>query len=205
MAQVSCTDGLGYEEIGQAGSQVSSLWITGSAVVEDMISGANVYAKTAMQTLAIQGTSVSIAGTGSFTGKVTLGSSIIWPYVTSNGIIINNFQANADISGGMWVTVSGASGTTPTMVAKPCPTGNGRGALGICLATIASGTSSYPNILTRGFYKGLVAEAAVEPSDLICPGVGAALNTVMMGVAGSTRGIVTMGAGSEGTCAVWLW
>lgn len=37
-------DGLGYEEIGQAGSQVSNVWVTGSVVAESMISGLNLYA-----------------------------------------------------------------------------------------------------------------------------------------------------------------
>ena len=36
-------DGLGFEELGQAGSQVASLWMTGSLVAQSSISGANIY------------------------------------------------------------------------------------------------------------------------------------------------------------------
>ena len=36
-------DGLGYEELGQVGSQVANLWLTGSIVAESKISGAQVF------------------------------------------------------------------------------------------------------------------------------------------------------------------
>ena len=36
-------DGLGFEEIGQAGSQPSQIWVTGSIVTDSIISGLNVY------------------------------------------------------------------------------------------------------------------------------------------------------------------
>lgn len=51
-------DGMGFEEIGQVGSQVASLWMTGSLVVDDQISGANVYATTAVRTVTAVGTTL---------------------------------------------------------------------------------------------------------------------------------------------------
>jgi hypothetical protein len=37
-------DGLGGEELGQAGSQVSNAWVTGSIISQSLISGLNVFA-----------------------------------------------------------------------------------------------------------------------------------------------------------------
>ena len=42
-------DGLGGEEIGQAGSQVSQIWITGSIVSDDTIKGVNISGTTAVR------------------------------------------------------------------------------------------------------------------------------------------------------------
>ena len=42
-------DGLGGEEIGQAGSQVSQIWITGSIVSDDAIKGVNISGTTAVR------------------------------------------------------------------------------------------------------------------------------------------------------------
>lgn len=44
-----CDDALGFEEIGQAGSQPSNLWLTGSIVAESHLSGADVYATDKLQ------------------------------------------------------------------------------------------------------------------------------------------------------------
>lgn len=131
--------------------------------------------------------------------------SIIQPYVTSEGVIIDSITAVANLTPGQWVAGSAASGTTPSLVAKPLPTGAGRGALGISLTTTSSGTASYPEILIRGFYRGLIAEATVNSGDIIAPGAGAGLNTAVVAAAGSARGIAIMGAGSEGTILAYLF
>lgn len=197
-------DGLGFEEVGQTVTSTETISgtnvygagsVTGDKVIaEVMFSGAQAYS------------------TGSLIGDrvvaevdARVAKSVIQPYVDGEGNIVDNIPAEAGISGGMWVAVSGASGTTPSHVAKPLPTGTGRGAMGICLATVASGTASYPEILTRGFYKGIIAETGMEAHDQIAPGVGAAFNTAAMAGAGSGRGMVTMGGGSEATIAVYLF
>lgn len=60
----STVDGLGFEELGQAGSQVSDMWITGSVTAQGQISGLNVYAQTNVEAAnivspALSGASIS--------------------------------------------------------------------------------------------------------------------------------------------------
>ena len=62
-------DGLGFEELGQLGSQVASLWATGSINSDSQISGANLYATTAMR-------SVTVVGTTLVSGATLVGTNI---------------------------------------------------------------------------------------------------------------------------------
>lgn len=64
---VSLRDGMGGEELGQVGSQVSSSWITGSFIAEDKISGLNLYATGSVQAGKVIDNSqrVAVLGTGS--------------------------------------------------------------------------------------------------------------------------------------------
>lgn len=181
----SLVDGLGGEELGQAGSQISNLWLTGSIVSESNISGANVYS-----------TANIVAG-----GDITAGSSIFTSATHGEGIVINSIRANAIISGGMWVTGSAASGTTPNYVALAGPADSAQ-PLGICISTTASG--AVVPILTKGLYKGLVAEATLNAGVGFSAGAGTALNCAKAAAAGTTRGVVVMGAGSTGVISVWL-
>lgn len=194
-----------------------SVGVTGSVIVTGKITGADINVTGSVVAASVETTGSlvaatkvigqSITATGSIVGprNIVVGSSVELPITANNGIVITTLPAVANISGGMWVTGSAVSGTTPTYLAKPLPTGAGRGALGICLAYTASGTASYPTILTRGLYKGIIAEGTVSAGDMIAPGVGAALNTCVVAAGGSARGYCLMGAGSEGTCSVWLW
>ncbi len=52
-------DGLGFEEMNQAGSQVANIWLTGSFTSQDQISGANVYGGTSVQSANVIGTVMS--------------------------------------------------------------------------------------------------------------------------------------------------
>lgn len=182
-------DGLGGEELGQAGSQPSNVWITGSLTSQSQISGANVYAGTNVEATDVEASN-----------NVVIGSSAYIPFNDSEGVIINNVPAEAIITGGMWVEISGASGASPSFVAKgteePQPAG-------ICLATTASGAN--PEILTRGPYKGIIAEATLSVGDGFAVGAGNALNCAKAAGAGLVRGSVIMGGGSEAEIAVWLW
>jgi len=133
-------------------------------------------------------------------------ASWIFPYADAQGTVINNLNAEAIISGGMWVVGSAASGTTPTIVLKPAAT-NELGPLGICLANVASGTAA--RLLVQGFYQGLVAEATLSAGMQFAAGAGGALNAAKVAASGNVesnaRGTVLMGAGSEGTILAYLW
>jgi len=195
-------EGLGFEEVNQS--------VTSTAI----ISGTDVYAAgsvtapigdittltttTANLTTTI-GTTVS-GVTGRFSNDVTIGSSVIMGATVNEGVMVTNIVAEAIITGGMWVEVSGASGTAAALVAKgtenPQP-------LGIAMATVASGTAV--NILTRGVYTGIIAEATVNAGDGFAVGAGNALNCAKATGAGVNRGTVLMGAGSEGVISVYLF
>lgn len=122
----------------------------------------------------------------------------------SGGTIVNAFTAEAIISGGMWVMASGASGTTPSIVAKPAPANTAQ-PLGICLTTTASGSA--PNVLVQGRYKGIIAEANMNVGVGFSMGAGAALNTIKASAAGTTRGTILMSAnsGTSTEAIVYLW
>lgn len=231
-------DGLGFEErvIGSvpAGSPANT-YVTGSITADNQISGLAVYAQgtitgsTATFTGNISGvnlalttniTAVSLSGTNVYAKTTIQGDNV---YADNNiyqdyadqkgGIIIDNIPAEENISGGMWVIGSAASGTTVSPVAKIGSFYMGY-PLGICLAYTTSGTASYPSILTRGFYKGLVAEGNCYAGELVGPGKGPACNCAL--TVGSSdvnafntriprRGIALMGGGSEATISVYLF
>ena len=197
MARTGLNDGLGQEEV-MAGSdaslQTQHIFVTGSLTAGNQISGANIYSNGAVATSTLLASS-----TGSFVGTVRLGSSMVSTF--AQGYIINGPTAESIISGGMWITGSAASGATPAVVSIAGPASTGQ-PLGICLATCASG--AVPTILKSGYYRGLVAEASINNGVGFSVGAGTALNCIKAAAAGTTRGTVIMGAGSEGTTAVWL-
>ena len=105
---LSTRDGLGFEEIGQTGSQLSDIWVTGSIISQDMISGANLYATTAMQAPTIVATT-AISGlrvlTGSFIGAVHSGVTALFTNVTaSTGLSGTNLNVTTAVA----TTFSGA-------------------------------------------------------------------------------------------------
>lgn len=142
------------------------------------------------------------AATVTSTGDITVGDSIINNYENAEGVQITNIPAESVISGGMWVTGSAASGTTVSPVAIPGPA-SAEFPLGIALSTTASG-ANVP-ILTKGFYKGIVAEATLNAGTTFSAGAGTALNCAKDSGAGVTRGVVIMGGGSEATIGVYLF
>ncbi len=82
-------DGLGFEEIGQAGSQVAAVWITGSIVSQNDISGVNVYATTAIQTATFSGTNI-------YAQTLIQGDTLLGDVVTS-GLVISGGAARLGI------------------------------------------------------------------------------------------------------------
>lgn len=194
MAFNSTVDGLGGEEIAQPGSQVSSIWVTGSIVSQSLISGLNIFA----------GGSVS-AGEGNITKVFTAGSvdtdALISnagsPYYNGN---ILQFTAETIITGGMWTTVSGAAGGA-TVKAKAAAASTTP--LGVAIATVASGGTV--SVLTQGVTY-LTAGATIANGEQIRMGAGGALNTVLSATAGTgARGVALAGGGSEDKVLVYLW
>lgn len=202
----------------------SSGSITGPLAVLSTVSGNNVFAAGSMTAPVAVLSTVSgnnLFGAGSLTVPV---ATITSGYITTvsgtdvknagtfyqgglgspyaKGTVVNSFIAEAIISGGMWVAVSGASGLA-TPVAKPSATVTSTMPLGVCLATTASGAR--PNILTQGTYFGLIADATVNAGQAIGPGSGAALNTVLPGGAGTSRGVALIAGGSEAALTVYLF
>jgi len=195
----STTDGLGYDELGQAGSQVASTYLTGSVITDSFFSGANVYGTTSVEGATVRGTTLS-------GGQLLLGGSALTTtsYSTAGspyyqGTVIN-FTAETIITGGMWVSVSGAAGGA-SIKAKAAATSTTP--VGVATATAASGATV--SVLVRGLTY-LTAEATISNSTQIRMGAGAALNTVAQATTGSgARGVALAGAGSEGVALVYLW
>ena len=176
---MALNDGLGYEELNQAGSQVASLFLTGSVTSDSQLSGLNLFAAGSMAT-----------------GQLNVSKSLLFsvgsPY--SQGVKIQ-LTARQIISGGMWVTASGNLAIAgPASAAVP---------LGIALATVASGGTV--DILTHGLYP-VIAEGTIAVSAPAMVGAGTALNTVVAATAAS--GLRTFAllasAGSENTVFVLL-
>lgn len=143
-------------------------------------------------------TGVDVTVTGSLTADKHYENAAL-----NGGLIIDNIPAATAITGGMWVTGSAASGTTPTIVAIAGPA-SAEQPLGIALATVASGATV--SILMRGFYNGVIADAALASPEGFAAGAGAALNTIKANAAGIARGQVVMAAaGSADTAAIYLF
>lgn len=242
----STRDGLGFEELGQAGSQFSSLWMTGSLLSEDQISGANIYSTARSMAGSFvgpihsganflgsvfrangllsgaQANAGSIVGPlhsgadGLFTnlvastavsgGQLLMGGSALFsnhyftpgsPYLQGN---IERFTAETIISGGMWVTLSGAAGGANVRARAAAVSTT---PLGVAIAT--AGSNATVSVLTRG-YVYLTADTTIDNATQIRMGAGGALNTVAQATAGSgARGVALAGAGSEGVALVYLW
>ena len=218
----STTDGLSYEEAGQAGSQVSSVWLTGSLVSQSNISGANVYSTAAVVGVNVIGTtavsgatglftnavaSTALSGTAALVGNATATGSISTPsvvttpgspYLTGN---VLNFTTETVISGGMWVTVSGATGGASVLARAAAASSNGP--LGVALATV--GSNATVSVLTRGLCY-LTADGTVANAENVAMGAGTALNCAVAAGAGSAaRGLALAGAGSNEKSLVYLF
>lgn len=146
------------------------------------VSGTNIYAKTQI------------------TADNVLADQHQTAFTVNEGDVITTLPAEAIISGGMWVIGSAGSATAPSYVAVPL---NADHALGIALADTASGSNV--QILTKGLYKGCIAEATINAGVGFAVGDGAALNCVKVSAAGLTRGFAIMGAGSEEETSVYLY
>jgi len=175
-------DGLGGEELGQAGSQPSATWVTGSITSESQISGSNLYA----------GTNIEAGNDVTAAENFVLGAGS--PY--GKGITAS-FIARSDISGGMFVNMSGglayaadASSKWPIGVAEPG-------------ADVASGSSV--NVIVRGV-ASVIAEGTIAVGAPAMMGAGGDLNTIVAVTAAS--GVRTYGvfdtAGSEGAVFILL-
>mgnify|MGYP001558944606 CR=1 FL=1 len=161
----------------------SGTQINGGSVVAPILSGTSL--------LATQGTLTGSLSTNTVYG--TPGS----PYYQGD---IANFTTETVITGGMWVTVSGAAGGA-SVLAKAAAASTTP--LGVALATV--GSNATVSVLTRG-YTYLTADGTIENAAQIRMGAGGALNTVAQATVGSgARGVALAGAGSEGKALVYLW
>ena len=87
-------DGLGGEEMGQAGSQVSSIHLTGSIAADSQISGANVYS-----TGAVTGSEVSNAD--GLVKSVATGSPAVYNGQVQAGTVTLSAGSEADVEFGV--------------------------------------------------------------------------------------------------------
>lgn len=207
---LSLIDGLGNDEVVQSGANLNTQhqYLVGSLTVANKVNalvGINVTGSITSSTNIA--TSTNVTATGSFVGSDAYTAlSLIQPgNLSGEGIIINNIPCETNISGGMWVVGSAASGTTPAYVLKAAAASTCF-PLGICLATTASGTSNKPEVLVKGLYKGIVAEGTISVGDQVKMGAGAGLNCALKQTAGSdARGVCVMAGGSEATISVYLF
>lgn len=228
----SLRDGLGYEEIGQAGSQVSNIWVTGSVYSESNISGANIYGTTAVQGVNVIGTThvsgLNVWGTGSIQAPKIVGTTHI------SGL---NFYGTTLVQGGN--LQANASGTIPRAVVNDVvlTTGSpyGRGTIlqmparsditggmwvlgsdnkayagveGAPIGVAKPGTNvasgGTVDIIVQGVVP-MIAEATIAVGVPVRPGAGGALNCVMPLAAGSAHSYpVLSSAGSEGVVFVLI-
>lgn len=104
-----------------------------------------------------------------------------------------NFTAETIISGGMWVTVSGAAGGASVLARAAAA--STQGPIGVALATAASGATV--SVLTQGTVY-LTAEGTINNGVPFGMGAGGALNCALANAAGSgARGVALAGAGSN--------
>ena len=198
------TDGLGFEEVNQE--------VTNTAV----ISGTNVYGATSVQSptivastslsgTTVNASTVNAASINATTGmdSPTVSDSTGSPYNVGN--VYTTFTAETNITGGMWVNVSGKAGGA-TMVARAA--GAGMTPLGVATADVSSGATA--SILARGV-RYMVAEDTLNNGTTFGMGVASELDTVRPSVSGtaggidSARGVVLAGAGSGGDALVYIW
>lgn len=127
---------------------------------------------------AISGTNILISG-----GNIAQAGS---PYSTG---IVYNFTARGNVSGGMFVAMSGGLAfAAPASTPSP---------IGIALATTASG-ATVP-VLVRGIYP-VICEGTLATGVGCQMGAGAGLNTVGVGVNTSgTRVFPTLSSAASGT------
>lgn len=187
-------DALGFEEVGQTGSQAADIWITGSFTGEGQISGANIYGGTAVTSAVLSGT--TIINAGSMRNDVTY-SSPGSPYYQGN---VLRFTSETIITGGMWVVVSGAAGGASVLAKAAAASTNAP--LGVAIAT--AGSNATVSVLTRGLTY-LTADGTISNGDAVRMSAGAALNTVATTTNSGARGVALAGAGSEGIALVYLW
>ena len=239
---LSTRDGLGFEELGQTGSQASDLWVTGSLTCESQISGANIYSTALMAAgsvrapvlsgLTVRAGNATYAGsiiidsfsgtTNGFLGGSLFSQRVIYTLMSGDNIInggsigttivhstpgspyyqgnIERFTAETIITGGMWVTVSGAAGGASVLARSAAVSTT---PLGVAVAT--AGSNATVSILTRG-YTYLTADTTISNATQIRMGAGGALNTVAAADTGSgARGVALAGAGSNVVALVYLW
>ena len=181
-----------------------------TAVRSALVNATNVIGTTAVSGATANFTNV-VASTALSGPLVNLGNAVVAgsvdvPTVYDNtgspyaqGNVYTSFTAETVITGGMWVTVSGAAGGA-TMVARAAAASTVP--IGVATATAASGATV--NILTRGCHY-FTAEASLNNGVQFAMGAGGALNTIKAVAAGTGRGTVLAGAGSEGLALCYLF
>ena len=188
----SLRDGLGGEELGQTGSQVSNLFLAGSINT----------------TLGITTDTVLAAANATVTGSADIPNvydNTGSPYAVGN--TVTSFTTETVISGGMWVNVSGAVGGAAVLARAAAVDTT---PLGVALATVGSNVTV--SVLTRGFHY-FTTEATLNNGVSFSMGGGAALNNVGLVVSGApgghvnARGTVIAGgtSGTANNVLCYLW
>ena len=113
------TDGMGFEEIGQAGSQIASIHVTGSIHSDSQISGANIYSAGAV-------TGNTVSNTDGLVKSASIGSPAVYNGIVQAGTVALSAGSEADVEFGVpfsskkYVMTFGMSGaaasaTLPTL------------------------------------------------------------------------------------------
>ena len=114
----STRDGLGGEELGQPGSQVSDVWVTGSVISDSLISGANIYATTDIIGENVYGDTVVSGPTVKATtvqGTTVSGTTVMGTIVSGTtiaGVNISGTNIGGTTFSGTTAVVTNISGAT---------------------------------------------------------------------------------------------
>ncbi len=190
-------EGLGFEEVRASGASapLQNPFFSGNVVATGDFSGANVYSTGAL-TAGTLATSANTVLTGS-ADIPTIYDNTGSPYLVGN--VYTTFTAETDITGGMWVNVSGkVGGATVKALAGKIDTMP----LGVAVASAASG--SVVNILTRGVCYMKSEENTLNNATGIAAGGGAALNTIKAAGTATRRGMLLAGGDSGNSVLVYL-
>lgn len=227
-------DALGYEELGQAGSQVASMFITGSAVVVDqitsgqMISGLNLFSAGSVSTAKVIASStinassfisgLNLFSAGSVQTDLVVGDvavsglnvygagSIQAPLFTTAKDVV--WTTGSPFNQGVIIQMTTRSiisgGMWVTASGNLALAGPASAQAPLGVAQATAGSNATVNIITHGIVP-MVAEGTIGQGVGVIAGAGGALNCVVAAGAGSGMQFAALdAAGSAGTVFVFI-